>query len=299
MKKLFKYLGFTFGVAYLIQILCGIISINANNGKWLALAGVANLIMSGMMFVPLIGVLVSGEKLKDMGWKPRFKGNIGVLLFSWFAPAVMTLIGAVIYFLIFPSHFDITGKYLVEIGQGTALEQLEALGVSYTTQIIASSIGCITYAPIINMIFAVGEEAGWRGYMYPVLKERFGKLNGIVLGGIIWGMWHWPIMMLTGYEYGTEYRGFPTLGMVVFCIFTIFFGALCDYVYEKSQCIWLPAILHGAINAAATVPIVMAAPSVIAATRLLGPAPNGLLAGLPIIVAGAIVLFKAKKENPS
>lgn len=68
-------------------------------------------------------------------------------------------------------------------------------------------------APAINMFPALGEEVGWRGYMMPRLKERFGLLNGRLLGGFVWGIWHWPLMLLVGYEYGTNYLGAPPAGI--------------------------------------------------------------------------------------
>ena len=42
---------------------------------------------------------------------------------------------------------------------------------------------------------AVGEEIGWRGYMMPRLKERFSLFTGRLLGGILWGVWHWLPML--------------------------------------------------------------------------------------------------------
>jgi membrane protease YdiL (CAAX protease family) len=296
-KTLFKYLGFTFGVGYVIQIFVWLVNNMNTGGVKLILSGAAQMIAACMMFVPLLAVLVSGQKLKGMGWKPVFKGSIPALLFSWFGPAILTAIGAVLYFVIFPSHFDVSGAYFVENGQEAALEQLETLGVTYGQQMLISSISAIAYAPLLNMIFAVGEEAGWRGYMYPVLKERFGRVGGSIFGGIIWGMWHWPMILLTGYEYGKDYKGFPIVGMVSFCVCTVFLGVLCDYVYEKSKCIWYPAIFHGAFNGAATIPLALAAPSVVAATRLLGPAPNGYIAGLPLYIVGAVILWKMKEKR--
>ena len=41
--------------------------------------------------------------------------------------------------------------------------------------------------------------------MMPHLKAQLGLLNGRLLGGVIWGVWHWPLMLLVGYEYGTNY----------------------------------------------------------------------------------------------
>lgn len=297
-KTLFKYLGWTFGLGWGIQVVVWLISRNAvvdDPTRSLLLSSVAQAIMSAMMFVPMISVLLSGEKLKGMGWKPWVKGNVGSLLFAWFMPTILTVIGTALFFLIFPALLDLTGAAIVDSVGPEALEQLESQGVSYVQYILVGVISSITYAPLLNMIFAVGEEAGWRGYMYPVLKERFGRLKGSIFGGIIWGMWHWPLIMLTGYEYGTGYRGFPTLGMVVFCIFTVAIGILCDYVYEKSDCIWFPAILHGAINAIATVPMLMIT-SEAAPYRLLGPTTNGLVAGIPLIICAAVLLFGKKKN---
>ena len=296
-KTLFKYLGFTFGIAYAVQISVWIISKSEGAGNNLVLSNIAKLILAAMMFVPLLGVIISGAGIKDIGWQPKFKGNILILLFGWFMPAIVTAIGAAIYFLVFPTHLDMAGEYLREIGQGAALDQMEAMGITYRQQLVISTISSLTYAPIINMVVAVGEEAGWRGYMYPVLKEKSSRTKSYIIGGIIWGMWHWPLIMLTGYEYGTGYKGFPIVGMFVFCIFTVALGILCDYTYEKTNCIWYPALLHGNINAAATIPIVMAAPSVIAPTRLLGPSPNGLLAGIPLFAVAILIYFRMKKRD--
>ena len=85
----------------------------------------------------------------------------------------------------------------------------------------------------------------------------------------------------------------PVVGMLLFCVFTVGLGILCDWLYERSGNIWMPAILHGAINAAATVPLVMC--SVYSGTtRLLGPAPNGLIAGLPILAFAAVLAVRSK-----
>ena len=34
--------------------------------------------------------------------------------------------------------------------------------------------------------------------MYPILKEYFGITKGRLVGGVIWGVWHWLIMLLAG-----------------------------------------------------------------------------------------------------
>ena len=124
------------------------------------------------------------------------------------------MLAAVLYFAVFPSRLDTSGSWLATAygGQWTPEALKTELGVTTTSYLIQNGLLAVTLAPLANMIPAVGEEAGWRGYMMPRLKERLGLLNGRLLGGVIWGVWHWPLMLLVGYEYGTNYLGAPCWG---------------------------------------------------------------------------------------
>ena len=287
-KSVIRYLLFTFLIAYIIQ---GAAAVLYRKGQ----TQIGQLVIALMMFVPMLSVLLSGNSLKGMGWKPVLKGTVKAILTAWFLPAVLTFLGALIYFLIFPGHFDLSGSFLDESVPG-ALEQLEAQGLTYTKYVLITAVSCVTYTPLINMVPAVGEEAGWRGFLYPQLKEMYGRTKGILLGGVIWGAWHWPLSWLIGYEYGTDYLGFPVVGMLVFCVFTIGLGILHDVLYEKSRCIWIPALLHGSLNGAATIPLAICRTDT-GPARLLGPAPNGLIAGLPMLVCAVIILMKTKQKT--
>ena len=288
-KGTIKYLIWTFLIAWVLQVVVAVLS---RSGQVM----VGRLLLSVVMFAPLAGVLLSGQSLSGMGWKPRLKGKIKMLFIAWFLPALLTAIGAALYFVVFPGHFDMSGEYLAANAGAEALEQLEAQGLTYPLYILISVVSCLTYAPLINMVLAAGEEAGWRGFLYPQLKAKFGKRRGWLIGGVIWGMWHWPLMWLIGYEYGTDYVGFPIVGMLVFCIFTTAAGILCDWLYEKTECIWIPSIFHGAVNAAGTVPFALCIANTGSAI-LLGPVPIGVLAGLPMIIGAVILLIKSVKPE--
>ncbi len=291
-KQVVKYLAWTFGLAYVIQIIAARIY---NSGN----AQAGQLIIAAMMFVPAIGLLLAGGSLKGLGWKIGLRKNAKPILIAWFSPALLTAAGAVLYFLVFPGHFDLTGQFLTVSGGSEVLAQLEAQGISYRMYILITGIACITYAPLINTVVGLGEEIGWRGFLYPQLKTKFGCVKGRILGGVIWGAWHWPLIWLIGYEYGAAagnpagYVGFPIVGMLVFCIFTIACGVLCDWLCEKSGSIWLPSLFHGSINAAATMPIALCIANT-GSLRLLGPMPNGLIAGLPMLILGIILLGREK-----
>ncbi len=288
-KQVTRYLLVTFGLAYLIQFLAAPLY-RSNRSA-------AQLVLAAMMFVPAFGVLLSGADLKGMGWKPRIRKNVRPILFAWFAPLLLTVVGAVLYFLLFPQHVDLSGSYLSALGGAEALGQLKEQGISYPLYVLITAVSSITYAPLLNMIAALGEEIGWRGFLYPQLKDRFGRTKGWLLGGVIWGAWHWPLIALVGYEYGAAagnsagYAGAPVTGMLVFSVITAGLGVLHAWVYERSECIWLPALLHGAFNAAAALPLMLCTANT-GTFRLLGPAPNGLLSSLPFLIAAVLILRK-------
>ena len=282
-----KFLLWTFGLAYLIQLGAAYLAYRGN-------PAVGRLIIAGMMFVPTLGVLLAGGSLRDMGWNPQIRRNWKSLLIAWLAPIVLTAVGAALYFLVFPSHFDLSGNYLAATVGEEALAQLKAQGLTYPLYVLISAVSAVTYGPLINTVVALGEELGWRGFLYPRLKARFGRKTGLLLGGVIWGAWHWPLIWLTGYEYGADYFGFPVVGMLLFCFITVGWGILHDWLYEKSGSIWVPSLFHGAINAAATLPAAICLADT-GSARLLGPTPNGLLAGLPFLIVAAVVFFRKKQ----
>ena len=288
-KQLIIFLSVTFGLGWLMQAIAVILYNNSSIMGFRAVLAVT-------MFAPIVGVLASRAPIKEMGWKPKLKGKIRFLLTAWFAPFLLTLAGAALYFLIFPTAFDLSGEYLnVSTGQEDALAQLEAQGMTYKTYLIVNIISSLLYAPWLNMLFSIGEEAGWRGMLYPMLRNRFGRLYGAIIGGLIWGLWHFPVIALAGYEYGTGYFGAPVLGIFVFCIFTVSTGIIFDYLYIRTKCIWIPALAHGSINAISTLTVAVLDLGYMD-NMILGPAPNGLISGVPVVIAALLVIMNDNKK---
>ena len=249
------------------------------------------------MYMPLLSVLIAGIPLKGMGFIPHLKGKTRYIFFSLWMPAVLSIIGGVLFFVIFPNAYDGEFETMRSLMQEAgALEQLEAKGLTIESYLVISTIQAVTIAPFINMLFALGEEIGWRGAMYPYLKGKLGVTKGRIVGGVIWGCWHWPAMILAGYEYGKEYLGAPVLGPIIFCLSTTAMGILIDYVYEKTGTIWMPSLMHGAINAF-TIFAYMTKPEY-ADKAILGPAYIGIISMIPMsALAGIICIKKTRTEK--
>ena len=254
---------------------------------------VFSIVMVITMFMPFMAALIARIPLKGMGWVPHLKGKIRYVFFALWMPALLSIIGGVLFFIIFPKAFDSEFLTLRGLMEEAALEKLEAQGLTIPIYILISSIQAITFAPFFNMFAALGEEVGWRGALYPYLKEKLGVTKGRIVGGVIWGSWHWPVMIFAGYEYGKEYIGAPVLGPIVFCLFTVMMGILCDHVYEKTETIWLPSLMHGAANAF-TIFAYLTKPEY-ADMAILGPAYIGIISMIPMIMMAVIVCVKQKR----
>ena len=291
-KKLLPYLLWSFALAWPIQALASWQALQGNTGAF-------QLIMVVCMFMPLLAAVLARVPLRDLGWKPRLRQNWRWLLAAWLLPALLMVLGAAVYFLCFPARFDPSGKTLLaqlEAAGPEALAQFQAQALPVSFFLLIQAAAALSYAPFVNIFPSLGEEIGWRGVMLPRLKERFGRRKGLLLGGVIWGAWHWPVMLLAGYEYGLSYWGFPVLGMLTFCLFTTALGIFLDLLYEKTGSIWYPALGHGAVNAAAGVPLLVLDPAY-ANETILGPAMHGLIAGIPLLLFGILLLLRRDKAG--
>ncbi len=295
-KKTIIYLIWAFVIAWILQVIASAAANIVANTTGMT-NSLGNLIFTGVlavsMYAPFFAVLLAKYPLKGMGWIPKLKGNIGWMVLAWLGPLLFTVLGAVVYFVIFPDRFDLTGAYFAMALGEEGLAQIEAEGLTLQQLLIIQIVSAPLYAPFINMFAALGEEVGWRGMLYPQLKSFFGKTKGRILGGAIWGAWHWPVMLLAGYEYGKEYPGAPISGLIAFCVFCVVGGTLLDVLYEKTNCIWVPSLAHGAINGTASLAIYLTKPEYID-QMILGPAPIGIIGMIPALIVAVIVLCRDK-----
>lgn len=295
-KQFVIYLVVTFLAGYIIQVLACIF---AKKGVTVGYT-ILNCVV---MYTPFLGMVIANKSLRGLGWKPEFKGKIKYYIVAWIGPCIFMVLGAVLFFLTFPDAFDKTGMYIKQTLQATVDDnwqevygQMVSAGIGPVGYVLISLIQVVTYAPLINACFALGEEVGWRGFMYPYLKERLGSSKGRIIGGVIWGIWHWPLIILVGYEYGTDYFGAPFAGPVAFCLITVVLGIVLDYVYDKTKCIFAPAIAHGAINAAAGVPLLLFNPECTKYT-IFGPCNVGIISIIPMMIFAIIILIRDKKQK--
>ena len=260
--------------------------------------------MAGM-FAPLLGALIVNKGLRGMGWVPKIKGNVKWIFWAILVAAVSIVGGAALFYAIFPDLFDTTGSYIISTGKSAGIDivaELESKGLSLSTYFIIQAIAAFTYGPLINVFFTIGEEAGWRGFLYPELRKGFGRIPAWIIGGSIWSVFHFPLIVIAGYEYGFDYIGAPLLGLLVFTLSCIIMGLLHEIIYDKTKCIWFPAFLHGVINAAAGLALFfwnVNSDGKAEKYMIFGPASNGIIGMIPMAIIAVIMAVIVIKGNKS
>ena len=107
----------------------------------------------------------------------------------------------------------------------------------------------ISLATILAMLILFGwvsyfgEEYGWRYYLQERLCAILGPRRGVLILGVIWGLWHAPIIAM-----GYNYAGQPFLGVLAMVSFTVVVGIYFSYVVMHTGSIWPAVILHGVTN---------------------------------------------------
>ena len=96
----------------------------------------------------------------------------------------------------------------------------------------------------VLLFLVLGEEIGWRGYLQEKLINSLGNLKGIIILGLVWGLWHLPVA-IHGYNLPT----YPLIeSFVTYPLLGIALSLLIAYFGFNRYSIWIGAILHASNN---------------------------------------------------
>ncbi len=155
--------------------------------------------------------------------------------------AVKFFVGVVLFFII-QSGLNLILGYSSFLEQAGQVYGISIPGNLYPLALIFGFILAITGIPLSGLAVTFGEEYGWRGYLQNEL-EPIGRRTGALIIGLIWGIWHFPIIMSGVHTYPPTIPGL-SLGLVFF----ILWGFVQSYAVLKTRSIWAAAFLHGLVN---------------------------------------------------
>ena len=91
---------------------------------------------------------------------------------------------------------------------------------------------------------ALGEEIGWRGFMTPRMVEQFGFTRGAILAGLVWAVWHMPLLLFADYNSATEWW----FALSCFTVMVTASGVILAWLRLRSNSVWPCALFHASHN---------------------------------------------------
>ncbi|MEQ8405466.1 MAG: CPBP family intramembrane glutamic endopeptidase [Oceanicaulis sp.] len=243
------------------------------------------------MFGPAVGALAAAG-LFD---RSRFWAALSLRPWRWRPVIVWTLIAWVLGIGLCAAGLAVTlmvsgeapadaAERLVATARAAGVEDLP---LSADMLLLITLLVNVPVGIVINtVLITANEELGWRGWLQPRLAGLGFWPSALVIG-LIWGVWHAPIVLM-----GHNYPGLGWIGVALMCVFTTGLTPYIALIRERSANVVPAGAFHGAVNAVAGV------------TLLFAPDPswpnNGLLgaAGLSVLYLGWIGVALYRKKNP-
>lgn len=129
------------------------------------------------------------------------------------------------------------------------------LGVSYgifrmiipaplTGWIAPDSILSLLLDLCFGIALVMGEEIGWRGFLLPKMERLFGWGKAVVLGGLLWAVWHYPAIIAGVYEVSTPLW----FHLPMFTLEAVLLTAVMALLRFGSKSLWPVILLHASHN---------------------------------------------------
>ncbi len=197
------------------------------------------LTVSSLMMIPSVIGLLLALILRLVGGKHSFStAGLGGGKAKWWL-----LLGlAVIAFMGLQTALN----WLFKLGSQPDLSSLyaqgSAAGMSDSLFSVVLTAQTVLLGPFLGLLITLGEEYGWRGYLQPALT-KMGRVRGVLLVGIIWGIWHAPIILM-----GYNYPNHPVLGSLLMVLLCIGLAFILGFAVLKAKGVWIAAFLHALFN---------------------------------------------------
>jgi len=277
-KKLFTFLALVFALGWLCQALTIKYGVDGEGRNWLQAA----------MWTPMLAALLTGRETRRRLWDLMRRSGwklwpIGLIV-GWSFSIVQQLLLWVGRQGRWHTEFFPVSENSRSIDQIHHVAMMLGVGRQSFGLFALNLVLSVTVASLVLTLFgAIGEEAGWRGFLQEELEGRVGLFKGTLLVGLIWGSWHLPVN-LTGYNDAQH----PILqAALIFQIHTIAMSFALAWLVRSSGSLWPAAMAHAANNVLQSGPLIV---------------PNGwwqdqLTAVLASIVLGTIFYWMLVRRN--
>jgi CAAX protease family protein len=235
---------------FILAVLCAGAVVGA---KMLGQQG--NYLAGAYMLTPAVAAIIT----RLFFYKPHFKdanlrlGRISDYFKFWLFSLGITVLSFGLYTLLGAVSWDFSGNvFLQRLDQqfaalGQSMQDSLPPGLTPQMMLLIYFAGGLTVFNIFpGIITGFGEEFGHRGFMFPLLYG-INPWVGLVGGGLIWYVWHWPLVLIV-----PQTATFPlwqtALSWVILGVGSVCTFIYLAYVYVKSENILVASLAHIVMN---------------------------------------------------
>lgn len=238
-KALWVFLISTFGVTLALIVGARLAGFTLFDAPIL----LSQLAVLAAMFVPAVSAIVTQKfvvkkPLKELGFR------FGPWSMYAKAYALICLMFAVNYALVWIFVVSPDFTLMSFIGQYSDLQPGLKLPMPAWQMVVIFALMTFVGSPIFNIIPSLGEEIGWRGFLLPKL-EPLGRVKASIISGMIWALWHTPMILLLGFTYGKQ--AWP--GVLLHFLLVTSLGIWMGHVWFKTRSTLLSGFIHAVFNA--------------------------------------------------
>ena len=193
----------------------------------------ALLLMWSPGIAAIITCLIFQRNLRGLGWK---LGKLKYILLCYILPL---LVGLFTYSIIW-----ITGLGKFEWVKPFGATTCGIVGIKNPSFAVAFPI-MLTFGLVLRLLFALGEEIGWRGFLVPHLAKILSLKKAALISGVIWAAYHLPGLLFMDYYSGSRLKS-----VIFFSIMAISASVIMFWIRMKSGSLWTGAVFHASHNLA-------------------------------------------------
>ncbi len=184
----------------------------------------ADFAVLGLMWMPAVAALVTTlihqRNIRGLGWAP---GKFKYLALGYLLPIVYAGIAYGIVWVTGLGAYDGTAA---EGGLAGFLANALTLGVLQAA------------------LLALGEEIGWRGLLVPQMARITTFSRMALITGLIWGLWHVPLLIFGDYNAGTPWW----YALLCFTVLIVGMNFAFAWLRLASGSIWPAVLMHASHN---------------------------------------------------
>ena len=182
-------------------------------------------------FVQFLGILFSiGPTLAAVIMSQVMQGKTGVQnllkgLLKWRVNLVWYLVAVLGPVVIF-----VTGQVLTKL-----------MGLTVESAAVPSDSFLFVVVILTVILSNTSEEIGWRGFALPYLQKRYNALLSALIVGLLWSLWHLPLVFLKGNPMAQS--------PLIWFVSIVASAFIYTWLYNSTQgSILLVALFHSALN---------------------------------------------------